>query len=138
VRIPNKDALERAKSLRRVSTPSEETLWERLRDRQVAGLKFRRQVPIGPYIADFFCHELRLVLELDGSIHDEEPQIAHDENRDANLQDLGYRILRFPNRIVQEDIGSILEAIRRLYLHRSVSPLSRRDGGEAGREGSGE
>jgi very-short-patch-repair endonuclease len=138
VRIPNKDVLERAKSLRRVLTPSEEVLWERLRDRQVDGLKFRRQVPIGPYVADFFCHELRLVLELDGSIHDEESQVAHDENRDANLQALGYRILRFPNRIVREDIASILDEIRRLYRNRSVPPLSRRDGGEAGREGPGE
>jgi very-short-patch-repair endonuclease len=138
VRIPNKDALERAKSLRRVLTPSEEVLWERLRDRQVDGLKFRRQVPIGPYVADFFCHELRLVLELDGSINDEESQVAHDENRDANLQALGYRILRFPNRIVREDIASILDVIRRLYRNRSASPPSRRDGGEAGREGPGE
>jgi very-short-patch-repair endonuclease len=138
VRNPNKDALGRAKSLRRVSTPSEEALWARLRDRQVVGLKFRRQVPIGPYVADFFCHELRLVLELDGSIHEEEFQIVHDENRDANLQALGYRILRFPNRIVREDIESILGAIRRLFHNRSLSPLSRREGGEAGREGPGE
>jgi very-short-patch-repair endonuclease len=119
-------------------TPSEEILWARLRDRQVVGLKFRRQVPIGPYVADFFCHELRLVLELDGSIHEEESQITHDENRDANLRVLGYRILRFANRLVHEDIEFILETIRRLYQNRSLPPLSRRDGGEAGREGSGE
>ena len=130
--------MERARTLRKILTPSEEILWAQLRDRQALGLKFRRQVPIGPYVADFFCHELRLVLELDGSVHEEESQIAHDENRDANLQALGYRTLRFPNRLVREDIQSILETIRRLYHNRSLSPLSRRDGGEAGREGSGE
>jgi very-short-patch-repair endonuclease len=138
VRIPNKDALVRAKRLREVSTPSEQALWAHLRGGQVLGLKFRRQAPIGPYIADFFCHELRLVLELDGSIHEEESQIAHDDNRDANLQALGYRILRFTNQDVRDDVESILEAIRRLYRNRTLSPLSRRAGGEAGREGSGE
>jgi very-short-patch-repair endonuclease len=65
MRVPSKGALVRAKRLRRILTPSEEAIWEHLRDRKLLGLKFRRQVPVGPYVADFYCYELRLVLELD-------------------------------------------------------------------------
>jgi very-short-patch-repair endonuclease len=95
--VTNRGALVRAKRLRASSTSAEEALWKRLRDRQFLGLKFRRQVPIGPYIADFYCHDRRLVLELDGGVHEDERQKVHDENRDANLTALGYRILRFTN-----------------------------------------
>jgi very-short-patch-repair endonuclease len=127
----------RAKDLRGSSTAFEEILWEHVRDRRLCGLKFRRQVPIGPYIADFFCHELRLVLELDGSIHEEVAQTAHDRNRDANLSALGYRVLRVTNREIQYDLEAVLERIKHLYLHRSLPSLPA-DGGEAGREGPGE
>jgi very-short-patch-repair endonuclease len=120
-----------------VSTACEEVIWEHLRDRQLCGLKFRRQVPIGPYVADFFCHELRLVLELDGSAHEDAPQISHDRNRDANLQALGYRVLRFTNQEVQSNLQAVLERIKHLYFHRSLPSLPA-DGGEAGREGPGE
>jgi very-short-patch-repair endonuclease len=120
VRLPNKNALTRAKRLRQTFTPAEETLWSRLRDRRFLGLKFRRQAPIGPYVADFLCHEMRLVLELDGSVHLEPHQISHDQNRDANLQALGYRILRFTNEQLQNDLDSILEAIRHLYQTRTA------------------
>jgi very-short-patch-repair endonuclease len=120
VRLPDKNALARAKRLRQTFTPAEETLWSHLRDRRFLGLKFRRQAPIGPYIADFLCHELRLVLELDGSVHLEPNQISHDQNRDANLQALGYRVLRYTNQQLQDDPDSVLEAIRRLYQTRSM------------------
>jgi very-short-patch-repair endonuclease len=120
VRLPNKNALSRAKTLRKILTPAEETLWSHLRDRRFLGLKFRRQAPIGPYVADFLCHEMRLVLELDGSVHREPDQISHDQNRDANLQALGYRVLRYTNEELQNDLDSVLEAIRRLYQTRTV------------------
>ena len=87
-------------------------LWEKLRDRQILGLKFRRQVPIGQYVADFYCHDRRLVLELDGGIHEERQQKIHDENRDANLIALGYKVLRLTNEEVQADLDSALERIR--------------------------
>jgi very-short-patch-repair endonuclease len=138
VRIPNKNALTRAKHLRQTSTPAEEILWSHLRNRRFLGLKFRRQAPVGPYVADFFCHELRLILEVDGPVHLEETQVSHDLNRDANLQALGYRVLRFTNQQILTELDSLLEIIRRLYHNRTASPLSRREGGEAGREGSGE
>ncbi|HEV8578726.1 MAG TPA: endonuclease domain-containing protein [Thermoanaerobaculia bacterium] len=105
-------ALLRAKRLRQESTTAEEALWERLRDRKFLGLKFRRQVPIGPYIADFYCHERKLILELDGGVHEEERQKAHDENRDANLSALGIKILRFTNEELLQDLDSFLERVR--------------------------
>jgi very-short-patch-repair endonuclease len=113
MRVPNRGALALAKRLRQISTGSEEALWERLRDRQLLGLKLRRQVPIGPYIADFYCHELRL---------EEKAQISHDVNRDANLRALGYRVLRVTNREIQDHLESVLEAIRHLYRHRTSQP----------------
>jgi very-short-patch-repair endonuclease len=122
VQNPNRNALVRAKRLRRISTSAEEVLWARLRGSQLHGLKFRRQVPIGPYVADFLCYELRLVLELDGTVHDEPTQIAHDINRDANLNALGYRVLRITNQQIAEDLDAVLESITHLYHRRAVSP----------------
>ncbi len=95
-------------------------MWEHLRDRKFLGLKFRRQTPIGPYVADFFCHELRLVLEVDGSVHEEKAQISHDVNRNANLEALGFRILRVTNHEVRENLDAVLETIRSLYLRRKA------------------
>jgi very-short-patch-repair endonuclease len=122
MRFPNENTLIRAKHLRKALTPAEETLWSHLRDRRFLGLKFRRQAPIGPYVADFLCHEMRLVLELDGSVHREPAQISHDQNRDANLRALGYRVLRYTNEQLQNDLDSILEAIRRLDHTRTAKP----------------
>jgi very-short-patch-repair endonuclease len=119
MRVPNPGALVRAKRLRRIATPAEEALWEHLRDRKLLGLKFRRQVPIGPYVADFYCYELRLVLELDGPVHEGDSQISHDVNRDANLEALGFRVLRFTNREIHAHLESVLETIRRLYQRRN-------------------
>jgi very-short-patch-repair endonuclease len=101
----------RAKALRRVGTPAEETLWEILRDRTILGLKFRRQQPIGPYVADFYCHELKLIVEVDGLVHDGDRQIANDRNRDANLAALGCTILRFTNDEVLLNAPSVLSRI---------------------------
>jgi very-short-patch-repair endonuclease len=117
--VPTPGALVRAKRLRQISTPAEEALWAHLRDRKLLGLKFRRQVPVGPYVADFYCHEMRLILELDGPVHEGGSQIRHDVNRDANLEALGFRILRFTNREVHSYLESVLETIRGLYLRRN-------------------
>src|SRR6185295_19519325 len=111
--------LGRAKRLRRKSTFAEEALWQRLRDRKFLGLKFRRQVPIGPYVADFYCHERKLVLELDGGVHDEEQQKVHDENRDANLKALGFRIVRFTNDELLRNPDSFLEKVRQQIERRN-------------------
>jgi very-short-patch-repair endonuclease len=92
----------RAKELRHDLTPTEEILWDALRNRGLNGLKFRRQHPLGPYIADFFCPEYRLVIEVDGGVHDE---IAEDdETRTSQLIDHSYRVLRFRNDEIETNL----------------------------------
>jgi very-short-patch-repair endonuclease len=86
--------LNRARQMRHEDTYAEKLAWILLRDRRMFGLKFRRQVPIDNYIVDFYCHELRLIVELDGIVHDDPKQIEKDERRSARLQQLGYKILR--------------------------------------------
>ncbi len=107
----------RARELREESTPAEEALWERLRGRQILGLKFRRQFPINRYIADFCCPELRLVIEVDGAVHETEAQIAHDQNRGEYLLSLGYYVLRFPNEEILLSSRTVLEKIAQAALH---------------------
>jgi very-short-patch-repair endonuclease len=102
-------------------------------DRQFLNLKFRRQVAIGPYVADFYCHALKLVVELDGEIHETDPQMAHDENRDANLRALGYVILRFKNQQVLETPEIVLAEIYRLLESELLPPSSPPGRGGPGR-----
>jgi very-short-patch-repair endonuclease len=82
-----------ARALRRASTATERDLWRLLRDRRLEGLKFRRQVPLGPYVLDFVCLRHRLVVEADGPFHDPDRDAA----RDAWLAGQGFRVLRFAN-----------------------------------------
>ncbi len=83
-----------ARALRREMTEAERTLWFLVRSRRFAGFKFRRQVPMGPYVADFLCFERKLIVECDGSQHAESPQ---DAARDAWFAARGFRTLRFWN-----------------------------------------
>lgn len=98
------------RALRRRSTPAETALWEALRDRRLAGLKFRLQHGIGPFVLDFFCAECALVIELDGAIHDS--QVEQDTYRTEHLAQYGYRVIRFRNEEVFSDLDSVLERIR--------------------------
>ena len=101
-----------ARDLRRRQTPAEKTLWKILRDRRLRKLKFRRQFPIGPFVADFCCWEIRLVVELDGEIHAEAQQAARDRERDAYIRGLGFMILRFSNdRVFGDVLGVIAEIL---------------------------
>ena len=100
---------DRARELRKNQTDVEARIWSRLRGRQVAGAKFRRQYPIGHFIADFCCVELRLVVELDGGQHAEAG--AFDQRRTDFLVAEGYRVLRFWNNEVMENIDGVLERI---------------------------
>ncbi|HEX7185842.1 MAG TPA: endonuclease domain-containing protein [Thermoanaerobaculia bacterium] len=101
----------RVREMRQEPTPAEAFLWEYLRDRKLVGWKFRRQFPVDSYVLDFYCHELKLVVELDGPIHSETRQAAHDENRDAYLRSLGCTVLRFSNETVLRNLASVLERI---------------------------
>lgn len=92
-------------------TKAETILWNALRDRKFLRFKFRRQAPIGPYIADFLCMAQRLIIELDGPIHEEQKE--YDRERERGLFELGYRVLRFRNDKVFADLPSILLRIER-------------------------
>ncbi|MBI4407562.1 MAG: endonuclease domain-containing protein [Candidatus Kerfeldbacteria bacterium] len=106
--------MEIAKIFRKTPTPAEKKLWSYLRSRRLAGLKFRRQHPVFRYIADFYCFELNLIIEVDGGIHDY--QIPHDQSRDEYLRERGYTILRFRNDRIDHDISNVLEEIKQMTL----------------------
>ncbi len=100
-----------ARELRKKQTPAEDALWQLLRNRQLADLKFRRQHQIGDYICDFYCAEQHLVVELDGPIHEKAKHQAHDHKRDAYLRSLGNKILRFSNDRVLNDTEGLLREV---------------------------
>ena len=103
------EVIERARELRQPQTPAEEKLWQALRGRQVEGLKFRRQHPIGCFIADFYCAQARLVIEIDGDSH--AGQVEYDQARTAWLESQGYRVVRYTNRDVKENFAAVVENI---------------------------
>ena len=109
-------ARDRARQLRRSATDAERRLWLRLRSARLHGAKFRRQHPLGPYIADFFCLAARLVVELDGGGHDAEAQRRADAARTAYLESCGYRVLRFWNNEVIDNIDGVVEKIAEYLL----------------------
>ena len=98
-----------AKHLRSSPTDAERRLWSRLRTKQLGGLRFRRQQPIGPYIVDFFCPAARLIVELDGDHHGTDKKAEQDANRTRWLEGRGYKVLRFPNGTVWKE--PVLEMI---------------------------
>lgn len=99
----------RAKQLREEATFPERFLWSRLRANQIGGLHFRRQHPIGAYIVDFFCHEARLVVEVDGVSHDDRER--NDADRTRYLQALGLRVIRFSDDEVLNDLNNVVYRI---------------------------
>ena len=108
-----------ARSLRRDMTEAEAKLWRELRDRRLDRIKFRRQAPIGKYVADFACLEARLIVEIDGSQHTES---AHDAVRDAELKSRGFRVLRFWNDDVLREIDSVCDTIIAYVRDVSLQP----------------
>ena len=100
-----------ARRLRRNQTKAEAILWERLRNRKFQDLKFSRQHRIGRYIADFYCAECKLVIELEGSIHDEGWQQKYDAIRFEEFEARGLRILRIRNERLDQDLNGVLKEI---------------------------
>ena len=121
------DTLDKAQSLRRQLTDAERKLWSVLRNRQLAGAKFRRQQPIGPFIADFVCQEHRLIVEADGGQH---ADYGGDDPRSAFLEGKGYRLLRFWNNDILGNVDGVAEVIAMAVssphparaAHESLSP----------------
>lgn len=95
-------------------TPAEKILWEKLKGKSLDSFKFRRQHPISKYIVDFYCHALKLVIEIDGNIHDLKDQIEYDAGREFELQELGLRVLRFRNEEVILSPDKVLNKILEL------------------------
>ena len=106
----SKTLLARARTLRRQSSEVENLLWRQLRARRLMGYKFRRQVVIKPYIVDFLCLEARLIIEADGGQHSN--QVVYDARRTARLEGMGYRVMRFWNHEVMQELQVVLEQIR--------------------------
>jgi very-short-patch-repair endonuclease len=128
--MPSKNARE----MRKAPTCEEARVWKWLRDRRFGGYKFRRQRPIGTYIADFYCVELRLVIELDGRQHETNWMAPYDDERTAALERLGIEVLRIPNSLFNQDVELVAESIkwaieqRRQTLTRPSATLSRSAG----------
>ena len=101
--------------LRNNMTPAEVALWKLLRERQVCGLKFRRQFGAGPYVLDFYCPELRLAIELDGAVHDSAEAVVYDSDRTEYLmREFRIRVMRFRNEQVFEEPEWVLEEIKKV------------------------
>ncbi len=105
-----------AKRLRRARTDAENKLWQAVRSRQIDDFKFRFQHSIGAYVADFACLEAMLIVEIDGSQHDE----VRDHQRTADLEAKGYRLLRFWNNEVLTNLDGVVEVVRAELLRRTV------------------
>ena len=103
---------DRRRQLRQNLTSAEALLWKNLQKSRIDGKKFRRQHSIGPYIADFYCPECRVIVELDGAVHKGPLEIGRDEARTACLRELGIRVMRFENRAVFESLELVLNSIR--------------------------
>ena len=108
-----------ARSMRREPTEAEARLWEELRGRRLDGIKFRRQVPFDPFIADFFCADAKLVIEVDGSQHGVS---ASDPRRTAFFARLGLRVLRFWNDEVLQEMNTVCDTIIAYVRDRSLQP----------------
>ncbi len=108
-----------AGNLRRCTTEAEDLLWNKLKNKKLNGEKFRRQHALYKFVADFYCHEHKLVIELDGEIHNQKENKEKDESRTYALEQLGLKIIRFKNEEVVKDIRKVLNIIK---THLATSP----------------
>ena len=114
------DTLEAARILRKNMTYYEKLLWERLNGKQICGLRFRRQHPIDIFIVDFYCHEIRLVVEIDGEIHNQQEE--YDDGRSAEMGKFGIEVIRFTNKEVEENIEDVINQIEKIVNELTKSP----------------
>ena len=106
-----------ARNLRKNSTIQERRLWNLLKNRQFHNLKFKRQQPIGDYIVDFICKEAKIIIEIDGGQHNEPENIEYDKTRTEYLNTLGYKVIRFWNNEIYENIEGVV-----LRLKEEINP----------------
>jgi very-short-patch-repair endonuclease len=120
----NKELVRRARELRNNMTKAEIILWSRLRSKKVNGHKFRRQQPLLDYIVDFYCDELKLIIEVDGEIHSFAERISYDSKRDKILKLNGFHIIRLSNLEVETELNSTIMKIT-TFITEDLSPHRR-------------
>lgn len=120
MRDHTEEALKRARALRGEMTMPEQRLWAVLHDRLITGYKWRRQHPKGVYILDFFCHQIGLVIEVDGDSH--AGQEEYDTNRTAWLEEQGLKVIRFSNDDVMRNLDGVMEVVCQVCKERSPHP----------------
>ena len=123
----------RARRLRRDLTDAERIVWDMVRAHRLNGFGFRRQTPIGPFIADFVCHTAHLIVEIDGSQHADAAHMKRDAQRDAFLASKGFRVLRFSNHDVMTNRTGVLETIAAALSSAPSPTLPRKRGREQDR-----
>ncbi len=109
----------RARELRKEMTYSEKRLWAELINKKLLGFKFRRQHPLNKFIVDFYCHELKLVIEVDGSVHEGLDAQEYDEGRTFEIQEFGIQVLRFGNEEVDRDVEGVVLRIKEFIRRRT-------------------
>ena len=107
--------IDNRKRLRKNMTSAEVRLWQALRGEKLQSRKFRRQQSIEHFIVDFYCSSEKLIIELDGLVHQHPEVIQKDQERNARLQQLGFTVLRFPNNIIFSNLESVLETINSYF-----------------------
>jgi very-short-patch-repair endonuclease len=113
-----------AKKLRANTTPHERIFWRALKELPIEGTHFRRQAPIGPYVVDFFCPAKKLIIELDGGHHNEDATAERDDERQVWLEQEGYRVIRFWNSEIANELNAVMEKIYvELYGAREAEAL---------------
>jgi very-short-patch-repair endonuclease len=115
MRIYNTTSLNHAKAMRKTMTNAEKHIW--FNCLKYCGFKFRRQRPFGPYIVDFYCAELKLVIEIDGETHYKDESIIYDKTRTSYLESLGLNVLRFTNTEVLSQIDDVKQKLSILFKH---------------------
>ncbi len=111
-----------SRELRTNMTDAERMLWSRLRGKQLLGVQFYRQKPLGPFIVDFYSHAAKLVIEVDGGQHYEEEHAKKDIKRDEHLTGLGLRVMRFDNRQVMLETDAVVEEIFKVIEEKQIPP----------------
>ena len=112
----NNKARKHRRNLRTQQTGAERKLWNALRSRKLEGRKFRRQHSIGSFIVDFYCHQERLIVEVDGAVHDDPYRATYDAERQQVLEEEGYRVLRFTNEMVEKHCAEVLSRIADAFV----------------------
>jgi len=114
------EIFQRATDLRENMIAAEKVLWNRINNGQIKGFRFKAQHPIDRFIVDFYCHKARLIIEIDGEVHEQEEQHERDEARTAELEAFGLKVLRFSNQDVFENLEDVITTISQVLLTREA------------------